>query len=388
MNHLISNIAGSASMELVQKASKLQQEGRNIMNLAGGEPDFDTPQAIKDAAIKALADGETHYSVGRGIPELLERIAKKAKEENGIECTTDHIIVTPGAKYAIYMIVATMINPGDEVIIFAPYWVSYAPIIHACGGVPVSVELKAENDFRLEKQPILDAITDKTKLMIINYPNNPSGNILLRSEADMLIDVIKEKKIHVISDEIYEKVIFDNNEHISIGANEEIAEYVITVNGLSKSVAMTGWRVGYIIAHPDIVKVMFRMYTHTVTCLSAFIQKAAVVAFDCPDEVEAMRKVYEERRDYMLKHLAEIPGVKCMNTEGTFYMWLHVDCPWTTQELCAKLLEDYGVATVPGEAYGVTEKGHVRMSFANSTATIQEAVEQWKKFGEELKSIK
>lgn len=259
MNHLISNIAGSASMELVQKASKLKQEGKHILDLAGGEPDFETPQAIKDAATKAIAEGDTHYCVGRGIPELLERIARKAREENGINCTSENVIVTPGAKFGIYLIVASMINPGDEVIIFAPYWVSYAPIIHACGGIPVSVELKAENGFRLEKETIMEAITDKTKLMIINYPNNPTGNTLLRSEADMLVEIIKEKRIHVISDEIYEKVIFEGSDHISIGSYKEVEDYVITVNGLSKSVAMTGWRVGYIIANPEIIKVMFRM---------------------------------------------------------------------------------------------------------------------------------
>lgn len=384
MNDLISKMIGSASLELVQKAKKLKEEGKTIYDLSVGEPDFDTPDRIKKAAIEAIEAGDTHYIGGRGIPELLDRIVKKAKEENDISCTVDNVIVTPGAKYAIYMIVASMINPGDEVMIFAPYWFSYAPIIEACGGVPVVVELFAEQDFRLNKQDILNKITDKTKLMLINYPNNPTGNILLRSEADMLVEIIKEKKIHVVSDEIYEKLIFDGKEHISLGAYKEIADYVITVNGLSKSVAMTGWRVGYIIAHPDIIKVMSKMYAHTITCLSGFVQKAAVVAFDCDDEVEEMRKIYQERRNYMLQQIAQIPGLTCDKIEGTFYLWVHIECPWTTEELCSKLMDDYGVVAVPGEPSGVSRKGYIRMSFAKDMETLQGAVEALARFGESL----
>lgn len=234
MNQWITNLEGSASIILMQKAKELKERGEDIIDLAGGEPDFDTPKRVTEAAIVALNSGKTHYAVGKGIEPLVHAVAKKMQEENNIICNPNQVIITPGAKFAIYMAVAALINEGDEVIVFAPYWVSYIPIIEACGGTPVVVELEPENDYRLSKNSIENMITSKTKMMIVNYPNNPTGNILHEDEAVMLVDLIKKNQIYVVSDEIYEKIVFDDKKSISLASYSAIAEYVITVNGFSK----------------------------------------------------------------------------------------------------------------------------------------------------------
>lgn len=306
MNHNLLKLKGSASMEFMQKAEAMKKVNPDTLSLAGGEPDFDTPTKVCQAAKEALDKGYTHYAVGKGILPLRKRIAKKLQQENGIVCCEDDIIVTPGGKYGIYLAVNAVINPGDEVIIFTPCWVSYAPIVEACGGKAVTVTLDYEKNYVLEKEAILEKITENTKAIIINYPNNPTGKILSTAEAEMLSEIVKEYGVYIISDEIYEKITFDGMKNVSIGSMPEIRDKVITINGFSKAFAMTGWRLGYTVAVKELTDVMYKLYVHTITGTSTFIQMAATEAFDCEEDVRFMLKEYERRRNYFVNALSQL----------------------------------------------------------------------------------
>ena len=264
-NQYIEKIEDSKSLTLMQKATQLQKEGKNVVNLTGGEPDFDTPAIIVDEAVRLLREGDTHYLVGQGLLELREKIAEYEEKENGISCKAENIIMTPGGKFGIFMSVVSLINAGDEVILLAPMWVSYAPIVKACGGVPIICELDFDDKYEIKKEKLEECISEKTKMIIINYPNNPTGKILSEKESGILFDIVKQHQIYLISDEIYNRITFDSKKSISMASYKEIFNRVITVNGFSKSAAMTGWRIGYVIAEKKIVDVMFKLYAHTIT---------------------------------------------------------------------------------------------------------------------------
>lgn len=380
MNKYIDQLAGSASIELMQKAQTLKEAGKDIISLAGGEPDFDTPSKITETAIQALKDGDTHYAVGKGILGLREQIARKAREENQIPCTADDVIVTPGGKFGIYLSVASLINIGDEVIVFSPYWVSYCPIVKACGGVPVICKLDYHEQYQITEEKLLPLITERTKAMIINYPNNPTGRILSFEEAEVLRTVAQKYDLFIISDEIYEKIVFDGKKNISIASYEGMQDRVITVNGFSKSVAMTGWRLGYTIACPEITKVMYKLYVHTITGTSPFVQKAAIQAFFCDDQIEEMRQIYEQRRNYFIDSLNAIEGIECRMPEGAFYAWVHFEKEVSAKAACEHLLEKYGILGVDGSSYGEENRACVRFSFASSMATLEQTIERLKNY--------
>lgn len=373
-NQYIEKIEDSKSLTLMQKASQLQEEGKNVINLTGGEPDFDTPAIIVDEAVRLLREGDTHYLVGQGLLELREKIAEYEEKENGISCKAENIIMTPGGKFGIFMSVVSLINAGDEVILLAPMWVSYAPIVKACGGVPIICELDFDDKYEIKKEKLEECISEKTKMIIINYPNNPTGKILSEKESGILFNLVKQHQIYLISDEIYNRITFDSKKSISMASYKEIFNRVITVNGFSKSAAMTGWRIGYIIAEKKIVDVMFKLYAHTITGLSPFVQRAALKVFECDLEIKKMRKEYERRRDYFIRELNKIKFLSCLTPEGAFYAWVKIQLPNITKSVELELLERIGVLGVPGSAYGIREKNYIRFSFACDMKTLEQAI--------------
>lgn len=373
-NQYIEKIEDSKSLTLMQKATQLQKEGKNVVNLTGGEPDFDTPAIIVDEAVRLLREGDTHYLVGQGLLELREKIAEYEEKENGISCKAENIIMTPGGKFGIFMSVVSLINAGDEVILLAPMWVSYAPIVKACGGVPIICELDFDDKYEIKKEKLEECISEKTKMIIINYPNNPTGKILSEKESGILFDIVKQHQIYLISDEIYNRITFDSKKSISMASYKEIFNRVITVNGFSKSAAMTGWRIGYVIAEKKIEDVMFKLYAHTITGLSPFVQRAALKVFECDLEIKKMRKEYERRRDYFIRELNKIKFLSCLVPEGAFYAWVKIQLPNITKSVELELLERIGVLGVPGSAYGIREKNYIRFSFACDMKTLEQAI--------------
>lgn len=375
-NHAIESLEPSQSIKYIEKSKIMKMEGIDVIGLGGGDPDFPTPEKICKAAYEGMTVKQnTHYTLGRGIPALRERIARKLKEENGIDCTEANILVTPGGKMAIYNAVRAMLNEGDEVLLMEPCWVSYAPIIQASGGKPVSVGLTYENQYRITAAALEEVTTDKTKMVIINYPCNPTGKILHEDEAAELLSYMKaHPDVVLLSDEVYEKIIYDGNKHISMASFPEIADRVITINGFSKCAAMTGWRLGYACASKDIMDHMVSLWQHMMTCTSGFIQDGGVVALDCQEEFEEMRKCYDERRKAFIGALNKIPRVSCEYPEGAFYAWVKFDIPGKdSYEICDYLLEEARVVGVPGDAYGLGGAQCLRFSFANSMEDLMEA---------------
>ena len=376
-NKEISQLQPSRSIAFMAQAKKMKATDPSIISLAGGEPDFDTPVKIREELKRQLDAGYTHYTVGPGLPELRKAIAEKLREENHCAYTPEGVIVTPGGKFAIYMAVRSMVNPGDEVMYLEPGWVSYPSIIEASAATPVPVRLTWEQDFRITREVLEAKCTGKTKMLIINYPNNPTGRALSMPEALQIKAFLEDHPdVLLLTDEIYDRILYSGKENISMASFPEIADRVLTVNGFSKSVAMTGWRVGYVAASDRIAKVMYNLFQHTMTCVSGFIQKAAVTALSCREEIEQMREEYEARRDMFIGGLNAIPGVECMIPEGAFYAWVKFHIPgYDSEGICDYILKTARVVGVPGIAYG-TDEPCVRFSFAASREELETAVKR------------
>lgn len=374
-NKEISQLQPSRSISFMAQAKQMKATDPTIISLAGGEPDFDTPVKIREELKRQLDAGYTHYTVGPGLPELRNAIAEKLRNENGCAYTPDGVIVTPGGKFAIYMAVRSMVNPGDEVMYLEPGWVSYPSIIEASAAKPVPVRLTWDQDFRVTQEILEKHYSDKTKMLIINYPNNPTGRCLSMPEALQIKAFLEaHPDVLLLTDEIYERILYKGHENVSMASFPEIADRVLTVNGFSKSVAMTGWRVGYVAASEKIAKVMYNLFQHTMTCVSGFIQKAAVTALGCKEEIEQMRQEYESRRDMFIGGLNAINGVQCMIPEGAFYAWVKFDIPgFDSEQICDYILKHARVVGVPGIAYG-TDEPCVRFSFAASREELETAV--------------
>ena len=378
MNHRIEGMRPSASLVLMTKAKEMQKKDPTVIGLAGGEPDFATPDRISMAAIRSLAEGNTHYVVGPGIPELRAAIREKLQTENGVECDENCILITPGGKNAVYLAVQALLNEGDEAVVLDPAWVSYEPIIQAAGGVTVKVKLDYRQDYRITAEALEAACTERTRLVIVNYPNNPTGRILHPDEADVLeAFLLAHPQVYLLSDEIYEKIVFDGKKSISMASRPAVRDRVITMNGFSKSAAMTGWRMGYLTANPEVFGAIYKLYQHSLSCMSGFLQKGAVEAFRCGAEMEEMRRVYQQRRDMFVSALNSIPGVRCVPPEGAFYAWVYFDIQgMRSEEMCDYLLEHAGVVGMPGSAYGEEAVCCMRFSFANATRDLERAAEK------------
>lgn len=385
-NKQIEGLQPSKSMVFMAKAREMQAVNPSVINLSGGEPDFDTPKRICEEAYRQMMAGYTHYTPGAGIPELREKIAEKLRRENQCEYSADDVVVTPGGKYAIYLAVRSVVNPGDEVMFLEPGWVSYPSIVEASNGIPVPVRLRFSEQFALRMEYLEEKVTEKTKMLIINYPNNPTGKVLSREEADILAEFMRRHpQILLLADEIYERIVYTGYETVSMASYPDLKDRVITVNGFSKSCAMTGWRLGYLAASEDIRKVMFKLYQHTLSCVNGFVQKAAVVALDCNEEIEEMRVQYEKRRDCFIAGLNEIEGVECSYPEGAFYAWAKFHLPGLDSEgVCDYLLKEALVVGVPGDAFG-GEEVCVRFCFAASETDLKRAVEQIRKAVEQYR---
>lgn len=380
-NKQISNVEPSKSVTLLTKTKELQKSDPEILNLTGGEPDFPTPKAICDTVVAELAAGHTHYSDSRGDAQLRARIARKLQEENHAPFQPENILITPGAKYSVYLTIRALINPGDEAIWLTPGWVSYPSIVEASGGIPVAVHLKYEENYRITVEALEAAVSDKTKLLIINYPNNPTGQILTEADIQALTVFLRNHPdIYILSDEIYEKIIYDQKQIISLASIPEFFDRVVIVNGFSKCSAMTGWRLGYLACNPAMYQVVLKLFQHSISCTSSFLQKGALTAMDCVEETEQMRQAYEKRKNLLVKGIREIPGVELLTPSGAFYAWVKFDTDMDSETLCNDLLDKAKIAGVPGIAYGEEDCVCIRFSFAASEDVLKTMLERLKDY--------
>lgn len=372
-------IRRSGTLKTLEKVREIEKKGIKVINLSIGEPDFDTPRHIKKAAHEALDSGYTHYTMSQGILELREVIAEKLRNENNIDATPDNVIVTPGAKQAIMEAVLSIIDEGDEVLIPVPSWVSYEEMVKLAGGVAKRVS--TDEHFKLTPRKLEDNIGDKTKLLILNSPNNPTGTVYTKQEIKGLTEVLMDNDVHVISDEIYEKIIYDEK-HFSIGSISGMDKLAVTINGFSKSYAMTGWRLGYAMGPKEVISAMNKIQQHTVTCAAAFVQKAGVEALKSPlsrDSIKEMVREFERRRNLIVAELSKISPLKIKKPQGTFYIFPDIsNTRMNSTKFTEYLLEKAGVAVTPGHAFGGYDT-HVRISFANSIKNLTEAIERIKK---------
>ena len=383
-------ISASPTLAIDAKFKAMKADGIDVVGFGCGEPDFDTPENIKNAAIAAINEGQTKYTPASGTLALKKAICEKLKRDNGLDYGTDCIVVSNGAKHSLINTFNAILNPGDEVIVPAPYWVSYTEMVKIADGVPVVIETKEEDDFKFTAQQLKDAITSKTKALVLNSPSNPTGMVYSEDELRAIAEVVVENDIFVVADEIYEKLIYDGKKHVSIASfNEEIKKRTIIINGVSKSYAMTGWRIGFTAAAAEITKVMANMQSHAASNPSSISQAAALEAYNgTQDTVEEMRKVFEERRNYMVERINSINGVSCRKPEGAFYVMMnikdilgkefHGKTINTSDDFCELLLEKSLVALVPGSGFGA--EGFVRWSYATSMENIKKGLDRLEEF--------
>lgn len=371
----LDRVEESATIKAANVANKMRQEGIDVISFTLGEPDFDTPKHICDAAADAMYRGETHYSPSAGIPELRDAIAEKLRTENKLDAKASDILVTPGAKQAIFETMMSVLDDGDEAILFDPAWVSYEPAIKFAGANATWVPTDPYDGFKpLDME---EYITDKTKLIVVNSPGNPTGAVYDKQTLKHISDVAIDNDILVLSDEIYEKIIY-GKEHFSIGSFEGMQDRTITVNGFSKAYAMTGWRLGYVCARPDIFKGMLKIQSHSVSSATSFVQHGGVAALEGPQEpITEMVDKFKARRDLLLDGLNTI-GIKCQKPGGAFYAFADVSEYGNGDVITEKLLTDAHVAVTPGSAFGESGKDFIRISYAASLERIQEGLERIK----------
>ncbi len=386
----------SATLTITAKAAELRAAGRNIISLSVGEPDFDTPKAACEAAKTAIDAGFTRYTAVPGIPELRKAVAEKFKLDNGLDYEAEDILVSTGGKQCIYNLLQAMINPGDEVIIPAPFWVSYPDMVLLAGGMPAIVDTTAENGFKLSGAQLEAAITPKTKLLFLNSPSNPTG--MAYSEADLaaLGEVLRHHpNVAVATDDMYEKILFDGRKFFTFAqVNPDLKDRTITLNGVSKAYCMTGWRIGFCAGPRHLIKAMAKIQGQSTSNPSSISQKAALAALTEPgDELYEMVHTYEARREWLVDALNAIPGVSCIRPDGAFYVFPSI-AAWIGKKtpageilkddlaVCAWLLEDAGVALVPGTEFGAP--GFMRISYAVAQSTLEDAVARIAKAAESL----
>jgi aspartate aminotransferase len=387
-------IKPSPTLAIDTKAKEMQAKGLDIINLGVGEPDFDTPEHIKESAIRALKEGFTKYTPVGGIDELKEAIIEKLEKDNGIKYKKENILVSCGAKHSLYNIAQSIFNPGDEVIIPAPYWVSYPDQVLLNDAVPVIVETFEEDDFMLRPEELKKRITSRSKAIILNSPSNPTGFIYDEKTLQEIAEIALSHGLYIISDEIYEKLIYDGHKHLSIALlGEEVKERTIIVNGLSKAYAMTGWRIGYAAGPTEIIKAMTNIQSQSTSNPTSIAQKAAVTALQGPQDcVEKMRSEFEKRRNYLVEELNKIPAISCKMPKGAFYVFLNIKEILskkvgsfeinTSIDLSFYLLEKAQVAVIPGSAFGA--EGYIRISYATSMKNLTKGIERIKKAIEEI----
>jgi len=371
----LSKVKPSSTLAITSKAKRLKSEGKDVVSFGAGEPDFDTPNNIKEAACDALKAGFTKYTPTTGIPELKSLIVEKFKKDNALEYNPKQIVVSCGAKHSIFNAIYALIEQGDEVIIPSPFWVSYPEMVNLCQGTIRFINTSAKSSFKLNAQELKNNLNPKTKLLILNSPSNPVGCVYTKDELKAIAEICVKNKIFVLSDEIYEKIIFDGLKHISIASfNQEIYDLTITVNGLSKSHSMTGWRIGYSAMHEHIAEAISRIQDHSTSNPSSISQKAAVAALstgnDFPDK---MRIEFEKRRNYCMERLDKIKKIGYIKPEGAFYIFCDISkTKISSLEFANRLLEDALVAVIPGNSFGRDD--YIRISFATSIEQLKKGI--------------
>lgn len=377
-------VSPSITLSIDAKAKQMKADGINVISFGVGEPDFTTPENIRNAAIEAINKGFTTYTPASGLPQLKQAICAKLKEENNLDYKPENIIVSNGAKHSLYNIFQAICDPLDEVIIPVPYWVSYPDMVKMADANPVFVNCTEENEFKIEKEDLLKAITPKTKAIILNSPSNPTGAVYTKAELEEIAQIAIEHNIFVVADEIYEKLTYEGEKHISIASlNEQIKDLTIVVNGMSKGYAMTGWRIGYTASHATIAKAMGNMQSHATSNPNTIAQHASIEGLTGDQSsVEEMRLAFDERRKYMVERINQIKGLSCITPKGAFYVMMNIkQLIGTTikgvtingsMDLSELLLEQANVAVVPGVAFGTDE--FIRLSYATSLENIKEGL--------------
>jgi len=380
----VQSVKPSPTLAIDAKAKLLKQQGIDVVNFGAGEPDFDTPQNIKDAAIKAINAGFTKYCPVAGTPDLKNAVIEKLKKDNSLEYKPEEIIVSCGAKHSLYNLFQTVINEGDEVIIPAPYWVSYPDMAILAGGEPVIINTGDKNNFKITPQILEKVITSKTKALVLNSPSNPTGATYSKEELEAIADICVKNNILIISDEIYEKLIYDGFQFASIAqVSQKAKDITVVVNGVSKSYAMTGWRIGYAAGPKEIISGMEKIQSQSTSNATSISLKAAAEALNGKqDDVEMMRKEFEKRRDYIVERLNNIKGITCLKPNGAFYVYPNISALLgktyggktinTDMELADYLLDTAKIAVVPGSAFGT--QGYIRISYATSLKNIEEGI--------------
>lgn len=385
----------SITLEITAKAKELKDAGVNVVSFGAGEPDFNTPDNIIKAAIMAMEEGKTKYTPTSGILELRKAICSKLENDNSLLYNPTQIVVSTGAKQSLANAFLAILNKGDEVIIPVPYWVSYPELVKLADGVPVFVNTLKENDYKYTIEGLKQVVTDKTKAILINSPNNPTGSIYSREELLEIAEFAKENNLIIVSDEIYEKLIYDNKEHISIASlSEDAYNRTIVINGLSKSYAMTGWRIGYSASSVEIAKLMSSIQSHVTSNINSISQYAAIEALTGPqDSIKSMIKEFEKRRNYMTDRINKIEGVSYIKPSGAFYIMVYVgdfygkniegDIINSSLDFSKSILEEEKVAVIPGIAFGLD--GYIRLSYATSMDIIEEGLDRLERYLKKLK---
>ena len=377
----ISQVPPSITLEITAKAKKMREEGIDVCSFTAGEPDFDTPDHIKEAAKLALDQGKTRYGPAAGEMPLRQAIANKLQQHNGLDYTAQNVIVTNGGKHSLFNLMLALIETGDEVIIPAPYWLSYPEMVKLAEGTPVIVSTTAANDYKITPDQLRQAITPRTKLFILNSPSNPTGSVYTPDEIRALAEVVVEKDILVVSDEIYERLLYDGIEHLSIGAvNEETFKRTIISNGFAKSYSMTGWRVGYLAGPVELIKATSIIQGHSTSNVCTFAQYGAIAALESSQQcVETMLKAFTERRKVIVEGIRAIPKLSCSNPMGAFYVFVDISqTGMTSLQFSDAILEQQEVAVIPGIAFGADDC--IRLSYATSMETIKKGLERLEKF--------
>lgn len=380
----IKKLSPSLTIAISQKARDLKAEGKDVIAFSAGEPDFDTPKLIKEAACKALDEGFTKYTAVAGIPELLSAIQTKLKKENNLDYETNEIVVSNGAKQSLFNIFASILDEGDEVIIPAPFWVTYPELVKYHDGVPVTIETTEETNFKITPEMLQKAITPKTKALILTTPSNPTGAVYSKEELIALGEVLKDTNILVISDEMYEKLVYNQTFYATASISEDMLKRTITVNGLSKSVAMTGWRFGYCASKiPELNKAMITLQSQATSNINSITQKAAIPALlgEVDKDIEYMRGEFQKRRDFVYEEFNKIEGLSANKPDGAFYIFVnHKKLTNDSMKFALDLLDKTGVAVVPGVGFG--SEGYFRFSFATSMENLKEGIKRIKNFVE------
>lgn len=390
ISRVLQSLEPSATIAMATKAKELKAAGETVYDLSLGEPDFDTPAHIRDAAIEAMKAGFTHYTASGGIPELKKAVVEDYKRRHGLDYAPAQVVVSNGAKHALHNVFTAMLDPGDEVIIPAPYWVSYAELVKLTGAVPVVVQTEESGDFKLTPQQFRDAITGKTKVLLLCSPSNPTGTMYSAEELTALADIVIENDLSVVSDEIYEHLVYGGHQFASFATlRPGLADRTVLVNGVSKTYAMTGWRIGWCIAPVNVAKACDNLQSQETSCPCSISQKAAVAALAGPQEcVAEMREQFAKRRDYVAQRIQSIEGLSCPDMAGAFYAYINIQAHLgrkyggtqidNSSDWCLALLEQQKVAMVMGSAFGT--EGYARASFATSMANLEAAFDRIEAF--------